>query len=256
MISDLFGESKYLLTWVQDAIRSLVPTDEETTVISKADDVADFDSWASYFTWIKSVPWLPSGRTEKLDNRAVQKANEYCEEVAMGLQSRLPRPRPIATAIVPEEHTEEVLVVEDPGYALATPCQHCQYFLAPLHLKVPYDELYRACWDGDNDVIKELCMPKEVVDGQDVLQITVKTTTPAADTTGVSCPLNMFVLLKLLAQCWIGHSPLDVAVYRRHWETAKLIVAIACAQHRPVESDKPFDINDPVAGTSAVFILL
>lgn len=30
----------------------------------------------------------------------------------------------------------------------------------PAHLKVLYDELYEACWTGDNASIQELCLPK------------------------------------------------------------------------------------------------
>ena len=48
---------------------------------------------------------------------------------------------------------------------------------APVHLKVCYDELYEACWNGDNATIRELCLPKHVAEGKEPIQIAVQTTT-------------------------------------------------------------------------------
>ncbi|KAI0318032.1 hypothetical protein OF83DRAFT_1171479 [Amylostereum chailletii] len=49
-----------------------------------------------------------------------------------------------------------------------------------LHLKVFYDELYEICWQGNDKRIEELCLPKEEVDGQEPVQITVQTASPFA----------------------------------------------------------------------------
>ena len=46
----------------------------------------------------------------------------------------------------------------------------------PAHLKVLYDELYEACWTGDNATIQELCLPKHISDGKEPIQISVQTT--------------------------------------------------------------------------------
>ncbi len=46
----------------------------------------------------------------------------------------------------------------------------------PVHLKVFYDELYEACWNGDNASIWELCLPKQVAEGKEPIQIVVRTT--------------------------------------------------------------------------------
>ena len=45
----------------------------------------------------------------------------------------------------------------------------------PAHLKVLYDELYEACWTGDNATIQELCLPKHISDGKEPIQISVQT---------------------------------------------------------------------------------
>jgi hypothetical protein len=47
--------------------------------------------------------------------------------------------------------------------------------LIPLHLQVFYDELYEACWKGDNASIQELCLPKQVAEGKEPIQIVVQT---------------------------------------------------------------------------------
>ncbi|KAF8260330.1 hypothetical protein EI94DRAFT_1780506 [Lactarius quietus] len=86
---------------------------------------------------------------------------------------------------------------------------------APVHLKVFYDELYEACWNGDNASIQELCLPKQVAEGKEPIQIVVQTTTATA-------PYH-----------YLGWTPLTVAVHRRHWNTARLVLAIATAQYQP-----------------------
>jgi len=46
----------------------------------------------------------------------------------------------------------------------------------PAHLKVLYDELYEACWTGDNALIQELCLPKHLSGGKEPIQISVQAT--------------------------------------------------------------------------------
>ncbi|KAI0030398.1 hypothetical protein K488DRAFT_87813 [Vararia minispora EC-137] len=100
----------------------------------------------------------------------------------------------------------------------------------PLHLKAFYDELYEACWDGDNARIEELCLPKKVAsDSQEPIQITVRTTSPKD------------------SYSHAGYTPLYVAVHRRRWSTARLIMAIALAQYKPAENEpKTFNVDDYV----------
>ena len=56
--------------------------------------------------------------------------------------------------------------------------RHVSYSTIPVpaHLKVLYDELYQACWTGDNASIQELCLPKCLTDGKEPIQISVQTT--------------------------------------------------------------------------------
>ncbi|KAG8944600.1 hypothetical protein FRC00_010508, partial [Tulasnella sp. 408] len=95
------------------------------------------------------------------------------------------------------------------------------------HLIPLYDELYEACWNGDNDKIRALCLPPndETLPPQsgtrDLLQITarVKYTQQA----------NSF---------YKGYTPLYVALRARKWDTARLILEIAQKQLMKEEDDE------------------
>ncbi|KAF8169052.1 hypothetical protein K438DRAFT_1730433 [Mycena galopus ATCC 62051] len=87
----------------------------------------------------------------------------------------------------------------------------------PVFLNALYDQLFDACFAGDNDKIQELCLPaaKPAKDAT-LLQITVA----AADDGGNRYSRS-------------GLTPLFAAVCGRHWDTARLILAIAAAQYKP-----------------------
>jgi hypothetical protein len=53
------------------------------------------------------------------------------------------------------------------------------------HLKVFYDELYEACWTGDNEFIQGLCLPKHTSEGEELIQISVQTRDSVAGSTGM-----------------------------------------------------------------------
>ncbi|THH17575.1 hypothetical protein EW146_g3245, partial [Bondarzewia mesenterica] len=99
----------------------------------------------------------------------------------------------------------------------------------PLHLKAQYDELYEACWTGDNARIQELCLPKTVLASESPIQISVQTSPPGLPST-----------------IRPEYTPLFVALYRRHWETARLVLAIAAAQYKPKGEEKEFSVDDLV----------
>jgi hypothetical protein len=53
------------------------------------------------------------------------------------------------------------------------------------HLKVFYDELYEACWTGDNGLIQDLCLPRHTAEGKEPIQISVQTHNSVAGSTGM-----------------------------------------------------------------------
>ncbi|KIO26966.1 hypothetical protein M407DRAFT_23791 [Tulasnella calospora MUT 4182] len=95
------------------------------------------------------------------------------------------------------------------------------------HLIPLYDELYEACWNGDNDKIRALCLPPKDDSApppsgtRDLLQITAR----------VKYTNHTNNYSK-------GYTPLYVALRARKWDTARLILEIAEKQLMKEEADK------------------
>ena len=98
-----------------------------------------------------------------------------------------------------------------------------------LHLLDSYDELFEACWTGDNAKIQELCLPpakKNAKSNTTPLQISVKSSGVTAD--GSTHPRALGADGE--------HTPLSVAILARRWDTAKLIMEIVEAQWKKPDS--------------------
>ncbi|KAG8939662.1 hypothetical protein FRC04_006087 [Tulasnella sp. 424] len=95
------------------------------------------------------------------------------------------------------------------------------------HLIPLYDELYEACWNGDNNKIRALCLPPQDDTApppsgtRDLLQITAK----------VKYTDHISLYSK-------GYTPLFVALRARKWDTARLILEIAEEQLMNDEDDE------------------
>ncbi|KAF8654880.1 hypothetical protein AX16_003341 [Volvariella volvacea WC 439] len=91
--------------------------------------------------------------------------------------------------------------------------------------KERYEELFEACFTGNNEKIQAMCLPPEN-SGQNPLKISVQVEHPSNrwDTTGIT--------------------PLFAAIAGRQWETAKLVLAIVAAQYKPKEGDNRFRTGD------------
>ncbi|KAH9483204.1 hypothetical protein JR316_0005308 [Psilocybe cubensis] len=76
------------------------------------------------------------------------------------------------------------------------------------HLNSAYEELFEACFSGDNDRVQRLCLP---IEGQE--------TDGSSDT------------------------PLSAAIAGRQWATAKLVLAIATAQYHPADNTDKIKFN-------------
>ncbi|KAI0337566.1 ankyrin [Trametopsis cervina] len=74
-----------------------------------------------------------------------------------------------------------------------------------------YEELFAACYEGDNAKIKQLCMPQHSQKTPD---------TPIQISSHWGIPYQ-------------GFTPLYLAILARKWDTVKLILAIATAQYSP-----------------------
>ncbi|KAI0367118.1 ankyrin [Pilatotrama ljubarskyi] len=90
------------------------------------------------------------------------------------------------------------------------------YTQIPPHFFALYDQLFEACSTGDKAKIKAICLPKDAKSKPDgkLLQITCR-----------------------FGNDW-GMTPLSLALTKRHWGAARLILAIAVAQYKP-KAEKP-----------------
>ncbi|TFK59821.1 ankyrin, partial [Pluteus cervinus] len=91
-----------------------------------------------------------------------------------------------------------------------------------------YDELFEACFNGDNEKVQKLCLPDSVDGGLALkaLRITVE----------IAHPENQYMKT--------GITPLTVAIANKKWETAKLILAVAMAQYKKRDEEESFKVSD------------
>ncbi|RXW22626.1 hypothetical protein EST38_g3223 [Candolleomyces aberdarensis] len=90
-------------------------------------------------------------------------------------------------------------------------------------LNKAYDELFEAAFAGDNEKIKQLCLPPESGEtetGTQLLSVNVQ----------IAVPNDQYTKT--------GYTPLFAACEGRHWSTAKLIVAIAASQYTPEDDEE------------------
>lgn len=126
----------------------------------------------------------------------------------------------------------------------------------PAHTIPLYEELFEACWKGNNERIKELCLPPKTEkrsNDAEYLQITCTVRfdptilpQPCLDDNVLAeissfkeypyevrnlCGMSLQFLLRRFGNFSKVYTPLHVAVLSRNWETAKVIIAIAMAQY-------------------------
>jgi hypothetical protein len=104
------------------------------------------------------------------------------------------------------------------------------WFVVPvLQEKVSlYEELYEACWNGDDDKIRELCLPPPEGTTRKIapIQIVCKTTE------GGRLRPWFSAFRSTLTPLFTEFTPLHVAIHRRHWSTANTVMTVAAAQQR------------------------
>ncbi|KAF8164736.1 hypothetical protein B0H34DRAFT_647969 [Crassisporium funariophilum] len=106
---------------------------------------------------------------------------------------------------------------------------HHQRVFVPHHLITAYDELYEACYSGDNEKIQKLCLPADgATQTPNLLTISVRMIESSVHTYNYGL---------------LGYTPLFAALAGRRWSTAKLIVAIATAQYHPGNDDEKIEFN-------------
>lgn len=94
-----------------------------------------------------------------------------------------------------------------------------------------------AGWTGDNASIQEFCLPKHLSEGKVPIQISVHTTLSGSLAGLNGMPQSMPSQRPSCRQFYPGWTPFLVALHRRHWETARLVIAIATAQYQPPDAE-------------------
>jgi hypothetical protein len=134
------------------------------------------------------------------------------------------------------------------------------------HLIDRYDELFEACFAGDNDKIQGLCLPLENQNakiglGQNStpLNISVRMVDGSIsryDDKGATFRYIDAREPSSLNRKYIGYTPLFAAITARRWAIAKFILAVATAQYHPddEEDEVKFDL-DIDTGASTLLIV-
>lgn len=231
---DVFIDSPNVntLQWVSAMYKKLrTPNVPRTTQEPPVDD-----TWAQYNAYLAAVlPTKEEGGIVKPQKARSAAVPHLDEEHALAMADYYARVETIlhAYSVMPQAlQSGEVPTSQTTGQQHGAPQRtaynhHIKYGSKPIpaHLKVFYDELYEACWTGDNATVQELCLPKNLKESKEPIQISVLTMVFAG-------PFHSpFV-------GW-GWTPFLVALHRRHWETARLVIAIAMAQYQA--SGPPFD---------------
>ncbi|KAH9034021.1 hypothetical protein EDB83DRAFT_2296389 [Lactarius deliciosus] len=219
-----------LLQWTSKAV-SLLGSKTTSKAIQAPDSLPDppaGDAWSQYRAYLATA--LPHCKDEDIRSASSQNTVHsrgdyaaatrdyftFAESVLRAHGATLPKGEPTSKQPATPP-TGMSIPSQGSGYI-----RHAKHSTTPVpvHLKVFYDELYEACWNGDNASIRELCLPKQVAEGKVPIQIVVKTVT-LDDSLGAS-------------GCW---TPFLVALHRRHWDTARLVLAIAKAQYQPPDTE-------------------
>ena len=235
-----------LLEWTSKAISLLEskPTSDATRVPENLPDAPAGDSWSEYRAYLAAIfphstlefmkspnsrglPSLSGNSYLSLETGHAQPAMDYFKFAESVLRTHGATPPEVA----PTSEQPIPITSQGSGYL-----RYGKYSTTavPIHLKVFYDELYDACWRGDNATIQELCLPKQVEEGKEPIQIVVQTTVAV----GSAVPFGA-LLGSDIPEGWfsdfdfIGWTPFLVALHRRHWDTARLVLAIAKAQYQP-----------------------
>jgi hypothetical protein len=221
-INTVYGPGKSLLEWTSATVAGLSELAQPQPMTLSPTEAPPApptdDSWAQYRTYldamirIKQDFYSATVQAPHLNQNYTLATRDYFSRAESVLRSysvvphQAPQSVEAPTEAVSATTTPHVVTPKESGYS-----RHTRYSETPIpvHLKVMYDELYEACWTGDNATIRELCLPKRLSEGKDAIQISVQTS---------------------YSDCW---TPFLVAVHRRNWETARLVIAIANAQYQP-----------------------
>jgi hypothetical protein len=145
------------------------------------------DTWAHYNAYLAAVlPTKEEGSVKPQKTRSIV-IPRLDEEQVLAITDYYARMESILraySAMSEASESGETPTAQTSGQQHGSP-QGTRYFrhtkyamvIIPAHLKMFYDELYEACWTGDNATIQELCLPKYLKENKEPIQISVVTMT-------------------------------------------------------------------------------
>ncbi|KAK0490248.1 ankyrin repeat protein [Armillaria novae-zelandiae] len=228
-----YTQDKYsLLDWVRFAQSW---TDKQTQVIDKSDDASTpagtHKTWCGFrdqlFADLKQVSDSHE-KTKRDEDRSIYlDAKYYLADIESFLSLKGAKTwneifpdKPIMNKDLDADSVNSS--VDKERYCQLSGISYRRNYI-PAGLNASYDDLYEACFTGDNDKIQQLCIPPE---GSEI----------------ASTLLSMSVYTVNPASTWsaTGYTPLFAAVMGRHWDTVQLVYSIIGAQYQPKERTKKF----------------
>lgn len=167
-----------LLQWTSKAISILESKTlpKHIQVPTKLSDSPTDDTWSEYCAYLIAV--LPHCKTEDIGSAGSREVHHVGDivrtldgENASAMKDYLTFAQSILRAhgaILPEgaSASEQPAPVASQGSGYIRLGKYTTTPV-PFHLKVFYDELYEACWKADNASIREICLPKQVAEGEE-----------------------------------------------------------------------------------------
>ncbi|KAJ7167928.1 ankyrin repeat protein [Mycena filopes] len=166
--------------------------------------------------YLKQTPWERAGFVVDEDEDEAADGGNGNRNSPLSIRPRPASPHPTVPAAAPIEAR----------YHRLKP--HLRQEEVPAIIASLYDELFDACFNGENSKIEALCLAGQDPSSRTApLQISVSLSRKGASEYDVS-----------------GITPLFAALVGRRWETAHLVVAIAAAQYKPDEDSATERIDD------------
>jgi len=172
-----------ILEWISAMLKKL----RTPSVSGTTHDPPIGDTWAQYHAYLAAV--LPAKEDEGsvkpqktrstnvplLDEEHALAMTDYYArmESILRFYSAMPHASQSGETPTSQNSGQQHGSTQGTRYARHTKCATVP---VPAHLRVFYDELYEACWTGDNAVIQELCLPKHLEERKEPIQISVVTT--------------------------------------------------------------------------------
>ncbi|KAF7291792.1 Ankyrin repeat protein [Mycena chlorophos] len=172
--------------------------------------------------WVQALGYFRDTEQFLIDHGAKTWAEVFPDQVSTASEDDGANPRHA------QRVRQQTTTGENPKYQYISSDWHAG--AVPKFSEALYDELYEAAFTGDNERVQALCLPAKGEKDFAPLQIAVY----VSDESG-----NRYIRN--------GYTPLYAAIANKHWDTARLIVAICAAQYKEPENNNPFRVEVELA---------